>query len=77
MWNINQVNILFIEIDVDAKRLQMAKNAGATHTLLIPPGVTPEELAPKVAKLIGGAPEHTIECSGAQFSVDFGVYVRN
>ncbi|KAJ8315827.1 hypothetical protein KUTeg_007977, partial [Tegillarca granosa] len=58
----------------DSKRLQMAKSAGATHTLQIPPEATAEELAPKVAELMGGAPEHTIECSGAQFSVNLGVY---
>ena len=31
--------------------------------------------AKKVAKILGGAPERTIECSGAQFSVNLGVYV--
>lgn len=60
--------------DVDAKRLEFAKEVGATHTLQIQPGEEPEVTAKKVAKILGGAPERTIECSGAQFSVNLGVY---
>lgn len=35
----------------------------------------PKEVAGRVADLIGGAPQHTVECSGAQFSVNLGVHV--
>ena len=61
--------------DVDSKRLDFAKQVGATHTLQIQRGEEPEVVAKKVAELLGGAPERTIECSGAQFSVNLGVYV--
>ena len=60
---------------MDSKRLDFAKQCGATHTLQIQPGEEPQGVAKKVAELLGGAPERTIECSGAQFSVNLGVYV--
>ena len=50
---------------------------GATYTLQIKPGVEPEAVAKQVAEVLGGAPGRSIECSGAQFSVDLGVYVSN
>ena len=64
-----------LSTDVDSKRLEFAKQCGATHTLLIQPDEEPQVVAKKVAELLGGAPERTIECSGAQFSVSLGVYV--
>ena len=50
---------------------------GATYTLQIKPGVEPEAVAKQVAEVLGGAPGRSIECSGAQFSVDLGVYVSS
>ncbi|KAH3725259.1 hypothetical protein DPMN_051094 [Dreissena polymorpha] len=59
--------------DIDASRLQFAREVGATHTLQIRPGQTEQEVAEEVTKLLGGAPDRTIECSGAQFAVNLGV----
>ena len=47
------------------------------HTIQIESGDTPEAVASKVKEVLGGAPERSIECSGAQFSVDLGVYVSS
>ncbi|OWF50198.1 sorbitol dehydrogenase-like isoform X2 [Mizuhopecten yessoensis] len=59
--------------DIDSKRLEFARKCGATHTLLVTKDDKPEDLATKVADLIGSAPQHTVECSGAQSSVNLGV----
>ena len=61
--------------DVDASRLEFARNVGATHTVLVERGETEESAATRVAQALGGQPDRTIECSGAQFSVNLGVYV--
>ena len=47
------------------------------HTVQIESDDTPEAVASKVKEVLGGAPERSIECSGAQFSVDLGVYVSS
>ncbi|WAR07450.1 DHSO-like protein [Mya arenaria] len=60
--------------DIDSGRLEFAKKLGASHTLLIEKGQTEEQVAAKVAETLGAAPDRTIECSGAQFSVNLGVY---
>ncbi|KAK3087107.1 hypothetical protein FSP39_001804 [Pinctada imbricata] len=60
--------------DVDEKRLEFAVKCGATHTLLIEKGETEEEAVVRLEELIGGRPDKTIECSGAQFSVNFAVH---
>ena len=75
IWLYNITECHFFSTDVDKKRLDFAKQCGATHTLQIQPGEEPPIVAKKVAELLGGAPERTIECSGAQFSVNLGVYV--
>ena len=68
---------LFIITDVDDKRLEFAKSIGATHSYLIGKDDTPESIALKIGEMMGGAPHQTIECSGAQFSVDLAVYVSH
>ncbi|VDI63225.1 L-iditol 2-dehydrogenase [Mytilus galloprovincialis] len=60
--------------DIDAKRLEFAKSLGASHTYLIDKDDKPEELGHKIGQLMGGPPHQTIECSGAQFSVDLAIY---
>lgn len=62
-------------LDIDPARLEFAKKVGATHTVLIEKGASEEDVAKKVADEVGGAPDRTIECSGAQFSVNLGVIV--
>lgn len=64
-----------IFLDIDPARLEFAKKVGATHTVLIERGASEEDVAKKVSDEIGGAPDRTIECSGAQFSVNLGVIV--
>ena len=62
-------------LDVDKRRLAFAKEVGATHTLQIEKGEESENVAKKISDLLGDAPDRTIECSGAQFSVHLGVNV--
>jgi L-iditol 2-dehydrogenase len=61
--------------DIDASRLEFAKKCGATHTLLVARGDTEEDVAAKLADLLGAMPDRTIECSGAQFAVNLAVHV--
>ena len=65
----------FFFTDVDKSRLAFAKELGATHTLQIEKGEESENVAKKISDLLGDAPDRTIECSGAQFSVHLGVNV--
>ena len=60
---------------MDESRLKFAKELGATHTLKIERGQTEEQAAAKIEEILGGQPDRTIECSGAQFCVNLGVYV--
>lgn len=40
------------------------------------PGDKEEDLAFKVADLLGVMPDRTIECSGAEFAVNLGIHVN-
>ena len=61
--------------DIDASRLEFAKKCGATHTLLVGREDKEEDVAVRVADLIGVMPDRTVECSGAQFAVNLAVHV--
>ena len=54
-----------------------AKDFGADYTLTIKPGQTPEELAKMVEETLGGLPDITIECSGAESSVKLAILVSS
>ena len=62
--------------DVDQKRLDFAVKCGATHTVLIGRDEKEEDVVPRIVKATGGMPDRTIECSGAQFSVNLAVHVN-
>lgn len=54
--------------------MQVAKTMGADHTILVKDGNT-EMLAQQLKKMIGGMPDITIECSGAESSIRLGIIV--
>lgn len=49
---------------------------GATCTVQIGQGEEVAAVRSRVHQALGGAPDHSVECSGAQFSVTLGVQVR-
>jgi len=59
--------------DIAENRLATAKDLGADYTLMITPGATPQDLAKSVAETLGGAPDITIECSGAESSLKLAI----
>jgi len=59
--------------DISASRLEVAKNLGADHTLLV--GKDDEQtLASQIGSKLGGQPSITIECSGAESSIRLGIF---
>lgn len=64
-----------IVTDIMDNRLDVAKSMGATHVYKVGGGRTPEEMAEDIEKLFGGnKPDITIECSGVEASVRFGIF---
>nr|XP_014343690.1 PREDICTED: sorbitol dehydrogenase isoform X2 [Latimeria chalumnae] len=59
--------------DLSASRLEKAKELGADFTLEIT-NETSEKLAQKVSDLLGCMPEITMECTGAESSIQTGIY---
>lgn len=59
--------------DLTENRLQLAKQLGADHTLLVNTG-EPEELAKKVQEVMGGNVDITIDCCGAEPSIRMGIF---
>ena len=68
--------LIVIFEDVDQKRLDFAVKCGATHTVLIGRDEKEEDVVPRVVEATGWMPDRTIECSGAQFSVNLAVHVN-
>lgn len=60
---------------MDVKRLKVAKDLGADHVITVERGKTAKEVASKVKKLLGKAPNKVIECTGAESSIITGIYV--
>lgn len=52
----------------------MAKKLGADHTVLIE-SRDAREVAQKIVNTIGSHPDVTIECSGAESSIQTAIYV--
>lgn len=52
--------------DLTAHRLELAKELGATHTLLIEKDADEQENLLRIHKKLGCAPDKTIDCSGAE-----------
>lgn len=61
--------------DIMGNRLEVAKSMGATHTYKVTREKTAEECAADIELLLGGEkPDVTIECSGAEPSIRFGIF---
>lgn len=56
--------------------MEVAKSLGADHTLLVGKEDT-QTLASEIGSKLGGQPNITIECSGAESSVRLGIFVCN
>jgi len=64
-----------IVTDIMDNRLEVAKSMGATHTYKATREKTPEQMADDIEALFGGnKPDVTIECSGVEASVRFGIF---
>ena len=61
-------------LDIAQNRLDVAKQIGADHAVLVNTGDA-EALAKKIKELMGGMPDITIECSGAEPSIRLGIFV--
>ncbi|KAL6035786.1 hypothetical protein STEG23_005183, partial [Scotinomys teguina] len=62
--------------DLSSSRLAKAKEVGADFTLQIAQE-SPLEVASKVESMLGGKPEVTIECTGAESSIQTGIYATH
>lgn len=63
--------------DINDKRLQVAKDLGADATYLVPAGTDAVTQAGHVEAIFGGQlPDITLECSGAESSVNLAILVR-
>uniref|UniRef100_A0A2R8ZBE7 Sorbitol dehydrogenase n=1 Tax=Pan paniscus TaxID=9597 RepID=A0A2R8ZBE7_PANPA len=65
--------VLVCGADLSATRLSKAKEIGADLVLQISKE-SPQEIARKVEGLLGCKPEVTIECTGAETSIQAGIY---
>ena len=59
--------------DINEKRLALAKKVGATHTLLIRDGVTAEESAKEVHRLMKCVPDRVVDCNGGEATLRLGI----
>lgn len=53
----------------------MAKELGADYQLTVKRGDEPQQLAKTVADLLEAQPDITIECTGAESSIQTAIYV--
>ncbi|XP_023348337.1 sorbitol dehydrogenase [Eurytemora carolleeae] len=60
--------------DVMENRLEAAKAMGATHVYKVGGEKTPEEMSDDIESILGVKPDVTIECSGVEASVRFGIF---
>ncbi|XP_006995182.1 sorbitol dehydrogenase isoform X1 [Peromyscus maniculatus bairdii] len=62
--------------DLSSSRLAKAKEVGADFTLQVAKE-SPLEVASRVESMLGGKPEVTIECTGAESSIQTGIYATH
>jgi len=62
--------------DIVDHRLGVAKDLGADYTYLSKVGEDEQETVNAVYSLLGGAPDVTIDCSGAEASIRLAILVR-
>merc|ERR1719150_864415 len=60
--------------DIADNRLEVAKSLGADHVYKVARGRTEEEMAADIQALLGDKPDVTIECSGVESSIRFGIF---
>ncbi|KAK7913291.1 hypothetical protein WMY93_013502 [Mugilogobius chulae] len=60
--------------DLSQERLSMAKEIGADFVVAVTKEDSPQSLAKNVAELLGAPPKMTIECTGAESSVQTAIY---
>uniref|UniRef100_UPI0037E978BE sorbitol dehydrogenase n=1 Tax=Semicossyphus pulcher TaxID=241346 RepID=UPI0037E978BE len=60
--------------DLSAERLAMAKELGADFQLTVTRGDGPQQMAQKVADMLGAQPQITIECTGAESCIQTAIY---
>lgn len=72
--NICKISCRLLLSDIAENRLKVAKDMGADHTILVSSGDA-EAIAKEVEKVMGGMPDITIECSGAESSIRLGIFV--
>lgn len=70
------LSLISLSVDINEQRLQVAKELGADTSVFIKSGVQAEQLVGEVQACFGGSlPEVTIECSGAEASVNLAILV--
>lgn len=63
-------------LDINENRLKFAERMGISKTILVNTKLETEDLAQKVVDLLGGnSPDITLECSGAESSINLAIYV--
>jgi len=60
--------------DITQGRIDLAKKLGADFGVCIQPGMKPQEIAAQVKEALGDDPDITLECSGAESSVQLAIY---
>ena len=66
-----------LTVDLSAHRLEVAKTMGADYTYLVDPSSADTRgMAQAIIALMGSAPDVTIECTGAETSLQTGIYVK-
>jgi len=65
---------VIVVTDISEERLSMAKKMGANHTVKIDVKLDTRSMANKIVEVLGGHPDVTIECSGAETSLQTGIY---
>ncbi|XP_075146609.1 sorbitol dehydrogenase 1 [Haematobia irritans] len=60
--------------DLVQQRLDVAKELGATYTMLMTRDDAAEEVAKKVEEIMGTMPDKTIECCGAETTTRLGIF---
>jgi len=60
--------------DIADNRLEVAKSLGADHVYKVTRGKTEEEMAADIEALLGDKADVTIECSGVETSIRFGIF---
>lgn len=62
-------------LDINENRLKFAQTIGIEKTVVVNTAIDTESLAEQVVQLLGGSPDITIECSGAEASLNLAIFV--